>query len=570
MQPEKIKILPFLILLSMAVMMIPGCSGSHQAAPQVVPPNPSDDIALQHFLEGCVFDQKDDYANAILEYQYALRYKKDAAIYNAIAKDYSILGKHDLAMEAGKEAVTLQPGNRSYHEALADVYINAIELDAAINEYAEVIRIDSSYVEGWMSLARLQGVKDPSRALETYKRILYRFGPNATVYFQMAQIYSSSNNIPGAIESLKGMLAADPGDFEIRKSLGDTYLREDSADAALAIYNELAELHPESLELRASIAHAYLVKQDYHDAERQFDEVLHRDSLTADDQLRFGQIFVAFIQKDSAVAPYALRLFEKISTSYPDDWRPYWFLGAIDNVLHDDSSALQHFGKVRDLARWNPDGWVGVASVYYDRNQFDEAVRVLNDAKAIIPNEFRIYFLLGISLQRMNKPVDAASTLERALQLNEKSVDAMTSLGLVYDELKRHDESDSMYERAIRLDPTNHLLLNNYGYSLAERNIQLDRALAMSREAVRQQPTNQSYLDTYGWVYYRRGEYEEAERYIRKAIELGSTSPVIHEHMGDVYFKLAQKDKAMEYWKKAFELDTTNLELKAKIERGSL
>ena len=66
------------------------------------------------------------------------------------------------------------------------------------------------------------------------------------------------------------------------------------------------------------------------------------------------------------------------------------------------------------------------------------------------------------------------------------------------------------------------------------------------------------------------GKYEEAERYVRKAIEFGSLSPVIHEHLGDIYFKLSQKDKALEYWEKALKLDSSNTQLKEKIQRGSL
>ena len=154
--------------------------------------------------------------------------------------------------------------------------------------------------------------------------------------------------------------------------------------------------------------------------------------------------------------------------------------------------------------------------------------------------------------------------------MNDKNVDALSALALVYDELKRHADSDSIYEKALRLDPHNHLALNNYGYSLAERGLQLERALRMAKEAIDQQPQNQSYLDTYGWVYYRLGQYEQAERYVRKAIELGSKSPVLHEHLGDIYFKLSQKDKAMQYWEKALDLDSTNQSLKEKIQRGSL
>jgi Tfp pilus assembly protein PilF len=165
---------------------------------------------------------------------------------------------------------------------------------------------------------------------------------------------------------------------------------------------------------------------------------------------------------------------------------------------------------------------------------------------------------------------DAAVTLEKAIQLNDKSVDAVSALALVYDGLKRPEESDSMYERGLRMDPHNHLLLNNYAYSLSERGLQLQRSLKMAKEAVEQQPANPSYLDTYGWVYFRLQQYDEAERYIRKAVDLEGNRPVIIEHLGDIYYKQSKKEKAMEYWQKALQLDASNAELKEKIQRGSL
>ncbi|TLY33630.1 MAG: tetratricopeptide repeat protein, partial [Ignavibacteria bacterium] len=384
------------------------------------------------------------------------------------------------------------------------------------------------------------------------------------------QIYGNGGDYRKAAEALKGMLEIDPGNFEIKKALGDAYLRADSTGAALRIYNELVEINPENLELRAAIAHAYLTKQDYDRAAEQFESVLTRDSLSLDDQLRFGQVFLSAVQKDSLVAPYAAKLFERIQKRYPKDWRPYWFLGAVDNIIKNDSVAVRNFQKVKELASWNADGWVGIASVYYDRGRFDDAIQVLSEAKKVIPEEFRIQFLLGVSYQRIHKLTDAAYYLEKAVQLNEKSVDALSALALVYDEMKRPEESDTIYEHALRMDAHNNLLLNNYAYSLAERGLQLPRALQMAKEAVAEQPTNQSYLDTYGWVYFRMERYDEAERYVRKAIELGSKSAVIHEHLGDIYYKLSRKDRAMELWQKALELDASNAALKEKIQRGSL
>jgi len=557
------------VLISDLVLMaglIWGCSGSKKTAEQA--PYQNEEIALEHYLQGTILDQKGDYAKAILEYQDALQNKKDPAIYNSIAKDYSILGKHESAIQMGREAVRLAPENRVYHQTLAEIYLNALDLDGAINEYQTITRIDPQHAEGWLNLGKLYQIHQPEKALKTYEEFISRFGPDADAYYQMVQIYSSMNRLDKATEALQGMLDLDPDNFEIKKSIGDVYLRRDSTNAALRIFDELAELRPRDLELRASIAHAYLVKQDYEHAADQFERVLKGDTISVDDQIRFGQVFVSFVQRDSAVAPYAAKLFEKIKLTHPSDWRPYWFLGAIDNIMKNDSSALMNFQKVKELAQWNPDGWVGVASVYYDRNRFDEAIEVLQEAKKFVPEEFRIYLLLGASYQRKHQNVEAASALEKAIQLNDKSIEAMSALAMVYDEMDHHADSDSIYERALRLDPKNHLLLNNYGYSLAERNLQLERALRMAKEAVVQQPDNQSYLDTYGWIYYRMGDYREAEKWIRKAVDLGSTSAVVIEHLGDTYFNLSDKEKAMQYWRKALEHDSENKQLKDKIERG--
>jgi tetratricopeptide (TPR) repeat protein len=440
-----------------------------------------------------------------------------------------------------------------------------------VEQYEQIVRIDSSDRAIQMNLARLYQIHAPAKAVGLYETILRRFGPEGDVLAQLAQLYTGAGDHAKAIGALSELAAMEPSNLEVRKALGDVYLRQDSVDAGLKVFRELAELRPDDLEVRAAIAHSYLLKQDYEKAAAEFESVFKGgDSLSADDQVRFGQVFVSFVQEDSAVAPYAEKLFHTIRERFPGDWRPYWYLGALANTAGDDSAALGYFGKVRELAEWNPDGWVGVASVYYDAGKFSEAIGVLNEAKKFVPDEFRVHFLLGIAYQRNGQRVEAASALERAVQINEQNVDALSALALVYDELGQKAESDSVYERGLRIDPGNHLLLNNYSYSLAERGIQLERALKMAESAVSQQPENQSYLDTYGWIYYRMGKYAEAREYINKAILLGSTSAVIHEHLGDIYYKLSDTSRAMEYWKKALEYDPSNRDLSEKIRRGTL
>lgn len=558
------------VCVVLVLILVGGCSGSKETVS--VPPVSEQDRerALNHYMNGLGYDQKEEFANAIIEYQEALEYYKDPAIFNAISKDYSILGKHQLAIRNAKEAVRLEPENRNYRESLAEIYARAFEIDLAAAEYHEIIKLDSNYQTAWLNAARFTQLQRPLDAITLYHVYLDRFGPDWEVYLQLAQIYGNLGEAEKSAEALRNLLTLDPANAEIKKALGDNYLQRDSVDAALVLYNEIVGDHPKDVSLRASMAHAYLLLQDYGKAAEQFNAVMNQDSILIDDQIQFGQLFVSFIQKDSTVAPVARKLFESIRELHPSDWRPYWFLGAIANIMRDDSAALPHYQKITELEKGNVEGWVGAASIYYGWENFEKAAELLEEGKKYVASEFRLYFLLGVTYQRMQKLQDAALALEKAIQLDSKNIDALSSLALVYDELKRREDSDSLYERAIRLDPNNHLVLNNYGYSLAERGLQLERALRMAKEAVRQQPTNESYLDTMGWIYFRMENLDEAERAIKKAIDLGSRSAVIHEHLGDVYSKMEDHEKAVEYWKKALEIDEDNQGLREKIERGKL
>jgi tetratricopeptide (TPR) repeat protein len=64
--------------------------------------------------------------------------------------------------------------------------------------------------------------------------------------------------------------------------------------------------------------------------------------------------------------------------------------------------------------------------------------------------------------------------------------------------------------------------------------------------------------------------YAEAKDQIEKAVNLGSTSSVIHEHLGDIYYQLDDVDKAVASWQRALDLDAANEALAEKIRRRSL
>jgi tetratricopeptide (TPR) repeat protein len=366
------------------------------------------------------------------------------------------------------------------------------------------------------------------------------------------------------------MLLIDPGNQQLRQSLAGAYARAEQYDTALQILQDLRELNPANTDYVGDIAGIHLRRKDYARAAKEFESLLSRDSLGIEGKLRIGELYFARLEEDSTLAPVTRDIFTRIRDTHPEDWRAYWFLGAIAALTEDDSAAERNFRRVTELASWNADGWVYLSSIFLQDENFTEAVTILERAQAVLPEDFRVNFFLGVAFSRLGRDEEAVAALERARTINPRDINALTQLAIAYEALERYEETDRVYEEALQIDPENHLVLNNYAYSLAERNTRIERAYEMSRRAVDAQEENASYLDTLGWVLFRLGRYEEAEQYVRQAIALGDGGSVLFEHLGDIYSMMGQRDRALENWGIALEKDGENEDLRRKIERGSL
>ncbi len=73
----------------------------------------------------------------------------------------------------------------------------------------------------------------------------------------------------------------------------------------------------------------------------------------------------------------------------------------------------------------------------------------------------------------------------------------------------------------------------------------------MIRKAVELDPQNGAYLDSLGWVYFKSGQYAQAEEALRKATERISTDPTVHDHLGQVYEKTGNLKMAVAQWQRS-------------------
>ena len=125
------------------------------------------------------------------------------------------------------------------------------------------------------------------------------------------------------------------------------------------------------------------------------------------------------------------------------------------------------------------------------------------------------------------------------------------------ERLGRIDESVALFRELLDEQPDDAAAANYLGYLWADRNENLDEALELIERAVAQDPESPAYLDSLGWVHYRRGNLAEAERWLRRAIELGGDADgTVLAHLGEVLLAAGKPDEALPYLRQALEAGT--------------
>jgi tetratricopeptide (TPR) repeat protein len=124
------------------------------------------------------------------------------------------------------------------------------------------------------------------------------------------------------------------------------------------------------------------------------------------------------------------------------------------------------------------------------------------------------------------------------------------------------------FEEALKINNQDLTTLNNYAYYLAEQNMKLKEAEEMAKKVILKEPKNTTFLDTYAWVLFKRGKTNEALKIMNSIIKSNERqSAEWQEHIGYIYKKKNDCKNALINWQNAIMLDSTKIYLKKEIEK---
>ena len=145
--------------------------------------------------------------------------------------------------------------------------------------------------------------------------------------------------------------------------------------------------------------------------------------------------------------------------------------------------------------------------------------------------------------------------------------DILYRRGGSYERLGNYKKSDEDLLHALKIRPNDAYVLNYLAYSWLERDYKIDEAMEMLKIAYDSKSNDPYIIDSIGWAYFLIDEYEEAEKYLKRAVELMPDDPIVNDHYGDILWKLDQKIQARYFWNNVLSFDDTESEMRENINK---
>jgi len=148
--------------------------------------------------------------------------------------------------------------------------------------------------------------------------------------------------------------------------------------------------------------------------------------------------------------------------------------------------------------------------------------------------------------------------------------DVLYRRGGSFERMGNYEKADIDLLKSLEIRPNDPYSLNYLAYSWLERNYKIEEAIQMLERAYDEKENDPYITDSVGWGYYIIGDYQSAEKYLRRAVELMPEDPIVNDHYGDVLWQLNRKMQANYFWKNVLQLEDTEEKMKKDIQNKML
>jgi len=534
-----------------------------------------------YFYEAMNAKTANKYDSAIDYLKYCLAIDStNATVYYELGSYFNSLNNKNKALDYYRKASAYDGNNFYFNMAYASLCLDFKQYSDAIEQFEKLLanNPDNSELYIYLSEAyRMDG--DLQKAISTLDKLEQIIGLVEKISIQKYQLYTMLKQENRAFAEIQKYIDKYPSEIKYQILLGNLYMQAGKTKEAYMVYSKAKAIDPEDPYLISSIAEYYEQTNNKEAAEEELHLALVSPKMDIDTKLAVLAQYVGSLQQNRQDTQVANVLFDSLMIQHPQEPKLNLMYGNLLAMQTKKEEARVQYQIFAEANPTNPVGWEQLLSTTFP-DSLDLSIKICKDAISYIPDQPQFYFYLGVSEYMKEDYTSGLDALQKGVvYVDEENVallsDFYGQIGDLYYHLEKLDSAFITYDKALKYNPGNVGVLNNYSYFLSLAKKDLDKAERMSSMTVKAEPTNPTYLDTYGWVLFEQGAFTMAKIYIENAIKYSEEkkeeiSSEVLEHYGDVLYKTDEPEKALEYWIKAKEKgDSKSKTLDRKIESKS-
>lgn len=554
------------------------------------------DTLRLHYNLGLVRVQKGDTDGAMTEFQAVLGidpvgvYGRRSYLEMGILQDRA--RNFTEAIKLFKKAVELEPQDPLALHDLGMAYMHANEVPLAIESLARAAQLDGANVGILQNLGNAYAAAGKDReALASYNAALTIDTHNAAVLFNVGLLHFHTDDYPPAQEAFARAADGLSGPDQARAAAfcGMAQYRRGFFGEAARSFGRAAELDPDVVDHWFNMAVAHAQSQDNAAAAEAFRHALKLNAKDAAAWFGLGGSLYLDDDRVGALDAYDKGLAIDSAATAPLFTAGYIHLsaGRIDEAiarfkriteLGGEDAGRAHvnlglcyevLGRYEDAAREYEQGDRGDARTFYNlglvRRRLSDiagATEAFEKACVLKPAESRYAAALGDAYVEMNKPREAATEYEKAVNAGAEDFELLVRLAQLSTRLERLPEAAAWSDRALKAAKDVHEKALGYVTEalINDKRGDADAALKSLNAAAAADPRNADIYFNRGVILSRELRHEEAVDALRTALKLKPDYAAAHTQLGNIFASRGLTDEAVKEYESAVAIDSASVE----------
>ncbi len=524
----------------------PGTQAVIQPSASAVAPTPRIDLTeemLYKLLVAEIAGQRGHPEMAVENYLDIARTVADARVAERATRIAIFAKREHDALEAAELWVARAGDDPEARRVLAALLIREGRLDEALKHLE--IATDSDDEQASHNLRLIANLlstgKDQAAALEVMERLVAKRQDDPQALFAYAWLALRAGKVQVARETMERALRLPPFDTNMAVAYLGILQKQGDVQTALTWIEEAVKEHPEDFHLR--MAYGRLLADNKHfDAARDQFEILAKEQPDNPD-VRFALGLLYLQGQDLAKAEQSFMRIAR-SGQYTQDAR--YYLGQIAEAKKDYGSALRWYASVEEGPN-HFDAQLSIALALVKDGKVKDAERHLATINPSNEQQrIKAIRIAGEILSHQGRYTEAMKLYDQALAGGYDS-ELLYTRAMLADKIGRIDLLERDLKHILAREPKNAQALNALGFSLADRTTRYQEAYALIKRALELTPNDFFVLDSMGWVLYRLGRLDEAESYLRRALQIRN-DPEVAAHLGEILWVKGDRAEARRVW----------------------